>query len=66
MALDEAIRVLIEKAISSGETIRVSHAAEQLAAACPDCGLDLTEIAERLFTAGVGARVPLEWGDRRS
>jgi hypothetical protein len=65
MTLDEAIRAIIEKAISSGDVVRVSHAAEQLAAAYPDCGLGLPEIAERLFEAGVAARVPLEWGDPR-
>jgi hypothetical protein len=65
MGLDEAIQATVEKAISSGEVIRVTHVAEQLAAAHPTCGLAPSEIAERLFEAGVAARVPLEWGDRR-
>jgi hypothetical protein len=63
MALDEAIRAIVENAISSGEVVRISHAAEQPATAHPDCGFALPEIAERLLGAGVAARVPLEWGD---
>ncbi len=66
MGLDEAIREVVEKAISSGEVLRVSQAAGQLAAAHPDCGLSLQDIAERLFKAGVSARIPLEWDHRRS
>lgn len=66
MGLDGAIREIVEKAISSGEVLRIYQVAEQLSAAHPDCGLDFQAIAAQLFEAGVKARVPLEWDHLRS
>lgn len=59
--LDDLIGHVVDESARTGSVLRVWSEARALEVARPQSGMTLSDIAEKLFRAGVDARVAMEW-----